>query len=167
MATLIDFPIVPPAKTAFDINYDALFPFGRTKDIIVDGAERTTLWPTVQAAAKRMDYTIRPSPRPEQGGYYRSDQLMLARVGIPGFRIQSGSEIYGKPAAYAAEVFTEYNTLHYHQPSDEFKEDWDFAGLEQAARFGMIIGLDAAETAAMPTWIKNDEFPTARSSSMK
>jgi Zn-dependent M28 family amino/carboxypeptidase len=160
-------PIVRPSNTALDINYDALFPFGRTKDIIVDGAERTTIWPIVQEAAKRMEYTTRPSPRPEQGGYYRSDQLMLARIGIPGFRIQSGSEIYGKSPAYAAEVFTEYNTLHYHQPSDEFKEDWDFAGLEFAAKFGMIIGLDTAEMIAMPAWMKNDEFPTTRMDAMK
>ena len=160
-------PIVPLSKTALDINYDALFPYGRTKDIIVEGADRTTLWPVVLQDAKRLEYTIKASPRPEQGGYYRSDQLMLAREGIPGFRIQSGSDIYGKSAAYAAEVFTEYNTMHYHQPSDEFHEDWGFSGLEYAAKFGMMIGLDTAEMTKMPAWTNDDEFPTVRSGATK
>jgi Zn-dependent M28 family amino/carboxypeptidase len=155
-------PIVPPGKTAVDLNYDALFPYGRTKDVIVDASERTTIWPLIESAAQRYDFTIKPNPRPEQGGYYRSDNFMLARVGIPAFRIQTGSEVYGKSAAFAQEAFAEYNTLHYHQPSDEYKEEWDFSGLEQAAKFGMQIGLDVANMEAMPTWVKGDEFLAAR-----
>ena len=155
-------PLVPLGKTAVDINYDALYPWGRTKDIVTLGADRTTVWPIVQEAAQRYQYEIQPDPRPEQGSYYRSDHFMLARVGVPSFSVKTGALILGKSPAYSAEMFAEYNTLHYHQPSDEYHEDWDFSGIEQAAKFGMLIGLNVANSEVMPTWNAGDEFLPAR-----
>ena len=158
-------PIFPAGKTAVDLNYDALFPYGRTRDVVVAGAERTMLWPLVQQAAERMELTIKPDPRPEQGSYYRSDHFSLARVGVPAFSIESGTEFVGKPADYGARLFEEYNSKHYHQPSDEYHEDWDFSGLEQMARFGMLIGTEAANQDRLPTWKAGDEFLAAREKS--
>ena len=155
-------PLVPLGKTALDINYDALYPWGRTKDIVTLGADRTTVWPIVQEAAQRYQYEIQPDPRPEQGSYYRSDHFMLARVGVPSFSVKTGALIFGKSPAYSAEMFAEYNTLHYHQPSDEYHEEWDFSGIEQAAKFGMLIGLNVANSEVMPTWNAGDEFLPAR-----
>jgi Zn-dependent M28 family amino/carboxypeptidase len=155
-------PLYPLGKTAIDINYDALYPWGRTKDIETAGAERTTAWPMVQEAAKRFQYEITPDARPEQGSYYRSDQFMLARGGVPAIEVKMGSQFYGKSAQFGAEKFQEYNTLHYHQPSDQFQEDWDFSGLQQAAGFGMLLGMNIANTEMMPTWNPGDEFLPAR-----
>lgn len=151
-------PLFPPEKTAININYDALFPSGRPHDVVVTAAERTTTFPTVQEAAQRYDLEITSDPRPEQGSYYRSDHFMLARIGIPAFRIGFGSKIYGKPENYADVEFTEYNTRHYHQPSDEFHENWDFTSLETAARLGFTIGLNISNQDAIPRWNPGDEF---------
>lgn len=151
-------PLYPALKTAVNINYDALFPSARSQGVIVTGAERTTIWPTLQETAKRHQLTLDPDPRPEQGSYYRSDNFMLARIGVPAFRIGLGNRIYGKPDDFAAAVFTEYNTKHYHQPSDEFREDWDFASLEHAARFGFTLGLNIANQEKLPVWNVGDEF---------
>jgi Zn-dependent M28 family amino/carboxypeptidase len=151
-------PLVPPEKTAVNINYDALFPSGRPRDLVVTAAERTTAFPIVQEAAQRYDLEIAPDPRPEQGSYYRSDHFMLARTGIPAFRIGFGSKVYGRPDNYADTEFAEYNTKRYHQPSDEFREDWDFTSLEIAARLGFTIGLNIANQDAMPRWNPGDEF---------
>ncbi|HUS06332.1 MAG TPA: M28 family peptidase [Bryobacteraceae bacterium] len=155
-------PLVPVGKTAVDLNYDALFPSGATKDIVVMGAERTTLWPTVQQAARRFSYQIQPDPHPEQGSFYRSDHFSLARVGVPAFSIKMGSEPRAGGSSGGDQVFQEYNTKHYHQPSDEFHDDWDFSGIERAARFGMLIGMDAANQDKLPTWVQGDEFLPAR-----
>lgn len=151
-------PLVPPAKTAVNLNYDALFPSARTRDIVMSAADRTTLWPLVQEAAKRYELEIAPDPRPEQGSYYRSDHFMMARVGVPAFRIGLGPHIYGKPDTFSDAEFAEYNSKRYHQPSDQFKEDWDFASLEHAARLGFTIGLNIANQEAMPRWNPGDEF---------
>ena len=158
-------PLFPPGKTALDLNYDAIHPYGRTRDVVVSGAERTTFWPQVQAAADRMKLTIKPDPRPEQGSYYRSDHFSLAKVGIPSFTIGGGSEFLGKPAGFADQLFREFNSKHYHQPSDEYHADWDFSGLEQLARFGMVMGTEAANQDALPTWHAGDEFLPARQKS--
>ena len=141
-------PLIPLAKTALDLNFDAFYPFGRTKDVSVTGAERTTVWPVVEEAAQRMELTITPDAQPEQGHYYRSDHFSFAHAGVPAFSIDLGTEYYGKPAGYGDKIFEEYNDKHYHQPSDEYHDDWDFSGMEEAAQFGFLIGMTVANRAA-------------------
>jgi Zn-dependent M28 family amino/carboxypeptidase len=151
-------PLVPAGKTAVNINFDALFPSARTRDIVLTGAERTSLWPLAQQTAKQFDLEIAPDPRPEQGSYYRSDHFMMARIGVPAFKIGLGTKIVGKSEEFANAEFAEFNAKRYHQPSDEFNENWDFASLEYAARYGFTIGLNAANLEAMPRWNAGDEF---------
>jgi Zn-dependent M28 family amino/carboxypeptidase len=158
-------PVVPAHQTAVDINFDAFFPFGRTRDVSLTGAERTTLWPLVQHDAKRLNLEIKADPEPGQGHYYRSDHFSLARVGIPAFSISAGTDYLGKPADFGKTTFEDYNAKHYHQPSDEYQESWDFASMEQMAELGFTLGLDVANTPGLPTWKPGDEFLTARQKS--
>jgi Zn-dependent M28 family amino/carboxypeptidase len=158
-------PMIPAGSTAADLNFDAFTPFGKTRDVSVTGAERTTVWPLVERDAKRMDLSIAADPEPGQGHYYRSDHFSLARVGIPSFSISAGHKYLGKPDSYGEAVFEEYNSKHYHQPSDEYHEDWNVAGMVQMAEFGLNLGLDIANTPRLPTWNAGDEFLTARQQS--
>lgn len=158
-------PEVPAGETAADINFDAFPPFGRTRDVEVTGAERTTLWPIVQQDARRENLEIKPDAQPGQGHYYRSDHFSLARVGIPSFSISAGTNYYGKTPEYGKQIFEQYNAEHYHQPSDEYHDDWDFANMEQMANFGLTLGIDFANTPHMPTWKAGDEFLSARQTS--
>ena len=159
-------PVIPPGQTAAAINFDALYPFGKTRDVSLTGAERTTLWPLVQSDAKRMGLVITPDAEPEQGHYYRSDHFSLARVGIPAFTVDEGTEYLGKPAGFGKQVFEDYNTKHYHQPSDEYHDDWDMSGIEQMARFGYVLGIDIANSPRLPTWNAGDEFLSTRQKSL-
>ena len=151
-------PVVAADKTALALNFDAFQPQGRTRDVEVSGAERTTLWPLVEEAARRMGFEIKPEAHPEQGHYYRSDHFSFARAGIPAFSISQGTEFLGKPADFGEKLFEEFNAKHYHQPSDEFHEEWDFSGLEQIARFATLIGIDAANAEELGRFKKGDEF---------
>ncbi len=155
-------PLAPPGKTAVALNVDAVFPFGRTTDVVMNGAERTTFWPQVQEVAARMNLTIRPDPRPEQGSFYRSDHFPFAKVGIPAFTVDEGDQYAGKPAGYGEKLFEEYNNRHYHQPSDEYRDDWDMAGMEQIGRLVFLLGQSAANLDKLPTWNAGDEFLAAR-----
>jgi Zn-dependent M28 family amino/carboxypeptidase len=112
-----------------------------------------------------MTLTIEPDPHPEQGHYYRSDHFSMAQAGIPAFSISGGTHYFGKPADFAEKQFEEYNSKHYHQPSDEYQEDWDFSGMEQMARFGFEIGLEVANLDKLPSWREGDEFLAARQAS--
>lgn len=153
-----DHPIFPPAKTAIALNYDALYPWGRAKDVVIDGAERTTVWPLAQSIAKRLNLTISPDSEPEQGHYFRSDHFSFAHVGIPAFSIDHATQFAGKPADFYKKSWEEFNEKHYHQPSDEFHTDWDFTALEQAAEFGMLLGIDIANQDKLPDWRPGDPF---------
>jgi len=155
-------PYFPPGKTALALNFDGYFPAGLTTDVSVAGAERTTLWSTVEEAARRANYRITPDPHPEQGSFYRSDHFPLAKIGVPALSIEQGENFAGRDPAYGRKLFEDYNARHYHQPSDEFREDWDFTGLENIARFGFLIGTSAANQERLPTWRPGDEFLPAR-----
>lgn len=159
-------PVIPVSKTALNLNFDSFFPFGRVKDVVVNGAERTSVYPIVQQVARRFNLSIKPDPRPEQGHYYRSDHFAFARVGVPAFSINMGDEYIGKDETAGAQLAFEYNAKNYHQPSDEYKESWDMGGPEQMARFGFTIGMYVANNPAMPTWRAGDEFLPARLKSL-
>ena len=155
-------PAIPAGQTALAINYDSLPPYGRTRDVGVHGSERITAFPLVEEAARRFHLTLSPDPRPFAGTYYRSDHFSFARVGIPAFSVDSGQDLLGQPAGTGKKLAEEYNEARYHQPSDEYRDDWDFSGMELYARFGFLINLNAANLPKLPTWKPGDEFLAAR-----
>src|SRR5579863_73726 len=157
-----DHPPIPPGQLALAINYDGFQPWGRTRDVVLNGSDRTTAFPAVEEAARRFDLTIAPDPRPEAGLYYRADHFSFARVGIPSFSIEEGRNLLGRPPGTAEKLFADYNDHRYHQPSDQYSDDWDFSGMEQFARFGMLIGINVANMPKLPTWRAGDEFLAAR-----
>ncbi len=151
-------PIVPLAKSAIDLNYDALAPQGRAKDVVLTGAERTTVWPLAQQLAKRVGLDISPDAQPEAGHYFRSDHFSFAHVGVPAFSIGRATEFAGKPPGFGERAYQEYNSKHYHQPSDEFQADWDFTALQQAAEYGFLLGKDIANQDKLPDWVAGGQF---------
>ena len=151
-------PLIPAAKTAIDLNFDAVAPWGRAKQIVISGAERTSVLPQAENVAKRMKLAIQPDAQPQQGHYFRSDHFSFARAGIPAFSIGVGTEFDGKPAGYGQRMWEEYNRLHYHHPSDEYHEDWDFTSVAQAAEFGFILGNEIANQDKLPDWRPGDQF---------
>ena len=159
-------PLIPLGKTQLNINFDAIPPYGRPSDLVITGAERTTAWPLVQEVARRFNFTLSPDPRPEQGIFYRSDHFSFARVGVPAFSVNLGTNYQGVNAKRANAQREEYSAKHYHQPSDEFREDWDWSGVEDVARVGLTLGINAANTPTLFTWRPNDEFLPARQASL-
>lgn len=160
-------PVVPVGKTAANLNYDALYPYGVTSDLSVPGHERTTLKGTVEALAAEYGMALTPDAHPEQGYYYRSDQFSLAKHGVPAFSIKSGSIYVDRPADWGEERVRQYRSLRYHQPADEFQEDWDFGGIAILARFGFDLGRRVANQPDLPTWFAGDEFLAAREESWR
>jgi Zn-dependent M28 family amino/carboxypeptidase len=155
-------PPVPAAKISVDLNFDALAPIGIPEEVEVGGAERTTFYPVVESTAKSFGLAIRPDPRPEAGHYYRSDHFSLAHVGIPSFSIGQGLKFKGHDAAWGETQAKDYVDHHYHQPSDEFQSDWNFAGLAEMTRFGFVLGRTAAASPELQGWQPGDEFAAAR-----
>jgi Zn-dependent M28 family amino/carboxypeptidase len=158
-------PPVPAANIALDLNYDMLLPIGVPRSVSMGGAERIDFWPTVQAVAKQFDLALLPDPTPGAGHYYRSDHFSFARVGVPAFSIDPGTLFEGHDEAWGESQFADYVAHHYHQPSDEYRADWDFRGHAKLARFGFVLGWLASEQAKPVAWQPGDEFEAARKKS--
>lgn len=155
-------PVVEVGRTAINLNYDGLYPFGATKDFSLPGHERTSVRDTVEALAAEFGVSLTPDANPEQGYYYRSDQFSLAKRGVPAFSLRTGSHYVGRPEGWGKERVEEYRTGHYHQPSDEYRRDWDFQGISELAQFGFELGCLVADQRDLPNWNESDEFRRAR-----
>jgi len=150
-----------PVDPILDLNFDALPPLGIPEEVEVTGAERTTFYPVVEATAKKFGLAIRPDPVPEAGHYYRSDHFSLAHVGVPAFSISEGRKFAGHDAAWGEEQAKDYVKNRYHQPTDVYRDDWNFKGLAKMAAFGYELGLAAATQSEPINWLPGDEFEKA------
>lgn len=155
-------PVVPLAKTAANVNLDSMNVLGLTRDFIPLGAERSNLKAVVEAVARERGLRVSPDARPEQGSFYRSDHFPFAKVGVPSISLKEGNDYVGRTKEWSQEQFRAYNTAHYHQPSDELKDSWDFRGMIQEAEIALAIGRRIADAAQMPQFNAGDEFAKAR-----
>ena len=155
-------PPVPAKEITLDLNYDMLLPIGVPRSVNLGGAERIDFWPTVERVAKDFDLQLLPDPNPMAGHYYRSDHFSLARVGIPAFSVDQGDLFEGHDEAWGHAQADDYTAHHYHQPSDEYRADWDFRGNAKLARFGFVLGWLASEQPRQVEWKPGDEFEAAR-----
>ncbi len=151
-------PIYPLEKTAANINIDGGNFYGKTKDYGALGAERSNLQKFVNKALQKRGMSFSPDTHPEQGYFFRSDHFPFAKKGVPALSIRSGGNYIGKPAGWSKKFFTDYNRNHYHQPSDEFRDDWVFDGMVQMLDVTMDIALRVSNTKKLPRYNKKDEF---------
>lgn len=155
-------PSIPAKQTLINLNYDGVSMLGETTDVVMTGADRTSVFPMVQEITQAMNLKIVPEEHPEAGYYYRSDHFSMARVGVPAFSLDLGNSIVGKPADYGEKMYKEYNEKHYHQPSDQVDPNWDYTGAKELARLGVYIGWNVAEMQGTTGWRPGDEFEKAR-----
>jgi hypothetical protein len=142
-----------------------ILPLGVPETVVVTGADRTTVWPTVQAAAKRSGLAIEVDQRAHLGLFYRSDHFEMARAGVPAFSVTAGMKIKGKPEGFAKKAIQAFNDKDYHSPQDEMKPGWDFSGFPVLAKFTLDVAREAANAERLPTWNPGDEFRPAREKS--
>jgi Zn-dependent M28 family amino/carboxypeptidase len=158
-------PPVAAGQITLDLNYDMLLPIGVPRSVSLGGAERIDFWPTVQTVGRAFDLELLPDPTPMAGHYYRSDHFSFARVGVPAFSVDQGDLFEGHDEAWGRAQSEDYEEHHYHQPSDEYRADWDFRGNAKLARFGFVLGWLASEQAKPIEWLPGDEFEAARKGS--
>lgn len=162
---LAEHPPLPLARIVANVNLDAGNLFGATEDIVGIGAERSTLRDVFREAAAEEGLAVSPDPQPGQGFFFRSDQLALARGGVPGVFLNTGRRFVGQPPSYADSVFAAFNRERYHQPSDVMHDGMRFAGLVQQTRVAFRLGLRLADSDLRPTWNPTEPFAEARRAS--
>jgi Zn-dependent M28 family amino/carboxypeptidase len=155
-------PLYSPGKTVANLNVDAWQPVGRQKNFTIRGTAKLDLVGDVVAAGKAQGRYYTPDPHPETGGFYRSDHFSFAKVGVPAVSFSQGLDLVNGGTARGEQLSDEYNRLHYHQPSDEWRADWDWSGVAENAALLHDVGLRLANSREWPNWSGDSEFRAAR-----
>ncbi|HZX93360.1 MAG TPA: M28 family peptidase [Myxococcales bacterium] len=155
-------PPIPANRIAADINLDSVNRWGKTTDLGVLGLGKSTTDEVVRKVAGEQGRTVHGDPHPDRGAFYRSDMFSMARVGVPPVAVKGGPDYAGKPKGWGDEQMLDYERKHYHQPSDEYRGDWDLSGDVQDAQLQLVVGLRIANAPQLPSWTPGDEFEAAR-----
>jgi Zn-dependent M28 family amino/carboxypeptidase len=142
-------PLVPLEQTVFALNVDT-GGYSDTSAVTVVGLERTTAAPLIREGAARAGLGLTPQPDPRMQLFRRSDNINLARRGIPAPTFSPGFLSFSDPGV----------ADYYHQVTDEVG-DLDFAYL---ARFADAYAQTArliADAPERPRWADGDEFEAA------
>jgi len=160
-------PIYPLAKTAANINMDVLNQWGPTTDLTVIGLGNSELDDYASAAAAEQKRTLKPDAEPEKGFYYRSDHFNFAKVGVPAFDPEGGTDYVGKPSGFGMAMRDSFTTNDYHKPSDQIKPGWNMSGAVQDLDLFLTMGYRIANASKLPEWRAGNEFRAAREKSLK
>ncbi|HEX9050156.1 MAG TPA: M20/M25/M40 family metallo-hydrolase, partial [Anaeromyxobacter sp.] len=160
-------PPVPAGKLAACVNMDALNIFGRTRDVTMIGLGKSTLDDLLVPLARWQGRVVKGDPFPEKGSFYRSDHFPLAQIGVPAAYVDGGTDYVGRPPGWGKEVNEAWTEKHYHQPSDEYRDDWDFSGMVKDVQLIFLLAAKVADAPQMPRWHAGDEFEAARARALR
>ncbi len=151
-------PLFPLRETAGVINMDTLHIGGPTRDVMIFGYGNSELEDYVREAALLQGRETHPDPNPDQGLYYRSDQLSFARAGVPALFAAAGIDDAARGPAWGQAQLDDYRQHRYHQPGDTYSPEWDVRGTLDDLRLFYDVGLRLARTRRFPRWYPNSEF---------
>jgi Zn-dependent M28 family amino/carboxypeptidase len=155
-------PPFPLKDMAAILNLDVMNLYGKTRDFSALGLEQSSLGKVVQQAAAAEGLKISTNEEALiQGFFFRSDHFSLAKAGVPGTSLESGSDYVGKPAGWGKEQKEEYVAKRYHQPQDNMQPWFDYTGAVQQLRVTVRTAVTVGDAAAQPTWASTSEFKEA------
>ncbi len=153
---------IPVEKIVANLNVDGGNLLGRSRDLRVLGDTKSSLGPSLRSFVRPRGMTITADEHPERGYFYRSDHFSFAKAGIPSVSIAAGSDYVGRPKAWGAQQQEDYTAKRYHQPSDEYRSDFDLSGAVQLSEIVLGFGRWLANVTTVPTWNADAEFRSAR-----
>ena len=155
-------PLYSTARTAGVINTDALGVAGEARNFSISGSAKLDLLDDLIAVAAKRGRQFSPDPRPEAGGFFRSDHFPFAKRGVPAISFGSGNDLVNGGVTRGRALAEAYTKDRYHQPADEWQPDWDLSGM--AADLSMLfeLGSNLANSTAWPNWSADSEFRSER-----
>ena len=154
-------PVVPLEDTAIVINMDSFNVFGPTDDFVATPIEATTAGLTFNEIGQSMGMELAPNPRPGRGSEFRSDHFPFNARGVVALSVDNGLQFRGKPEGWGQEYMDEYTARHYHQPSDEIGDDWDYSGATQLMLLCYRLGRNWTDGAEAPTLREDNPYVPA------
>jgi len=128
----------------------------------VIGMGKSELETYLQSAAARQGRTLTQEDRPEAGYYYRSDHFSFAKLGIPALYAKGGDQPVDEATAAYRKRANVIVTGCYHQVCDQFRESWDFGGIEEDTQLLFDVGVAVSNAETWPQWNASSEFQRSK-----
>ncbi len=155
-------PLIPLKNIVGGINLDALQPSGLAKNVLVIGQGASELEDTLKAVLDEKGRVILPDQSPENGYFYRSDHISLAKKGVPMMYIDSGNDLVEGGVAAGDAIGKKYTDEAYHKPADEYAPDWNLAGMEADVNVDYEVINRLSNSDVWPNWREGNEFKALR-----
>ena len=139
-----------------DVNLDMVLTLVPLSHVIGFGAEHSSLGPILQTAARLTGISLIPDPTPAEVIFVRSDQFSFVKQGVPSIFPTSGGD--GTP--HSLELSNAWRTEHYHAPSDDMAQPFDWPSAARFTRMAFYTAWLAADGRAAPRWNDGDFFGT-------
>lgn len=137
-----------------NVNLDMVMMIRPVRAVIAFGAEHSSLGPVVEWAARLQGLQVVPDPMPREVIFIRSDQFSFVQQGVPGiFPVSAGDGTLESMA-----TSRDWNRDHYHAPSDDMSQPFDWPSGERFTRMATLAVWRAANDAARPRWNDGDFF---------
>jgi hypothetical protein len=149
-------PSVPGPLVA-NLNMDMILALYPSRDLVVLGAEHSSLGPVVTRIARRMGYELRPDPLPEEVRFVRSDQYSFVKRGVPALNVNQGPRS-SDPARNGPALTAAWLKEIYHTPKDDLGQRIDYDTLARLARLNWLVGREVADAPLRPRWNAGDFF---------
>ena len=116
-------PVFPMEKTSACLNFESIGPAELTRDVVILGGGESDLDQYYVAAAAAQGRYIFFDDDNSDGWFFRSDHYNFVKKGVRAVVVENGLHPVdpSRPNKYPMELW-------YHQPCDEYREDWDLSG---------------------------------------
>lgn len=152
-----EFPTVPRKSLVADLNMDGASVFYTFDEVVALGGPSSSLNDVVERDASLLGLRLIPDPQPEQLGFVRNDEYSFVRRGVPA--VSLGEGFHAKdPKVDGKKLADDYVRLHYHAPSDDMSQHFDFDASVQFMQINFLVGYDVARAPERPSWNRNDFF---------
>ena len=159
------YPSIKLSNIVAGFNFDAIYPTGQVRDVIVVGHGASELEDLLSLTIKKYDKYIKPDPFPEKGYFYRSDHISLAKKGVPVLYADGGLDKLEGGTQAGELIAQNYTKNDYHQPSDEYDSKWDLSGFVEHLEITKEMILSLSNSSEWPNWYEGNEFKSIRDKS--
>ncbi|MCJ2188578.1 M28 family metallopeptidase [Novosphingobium sp. 2638] len=154
--------IYPLDHTVGGVNMDALLPSPRARSYAMTGGDKSDLTSVFRDTLADEGLSEVPEDHSERGYYYRSDHFSFAKRGVPMFDVSRSTDLFEGGKAAGDKISEDYTAHHYHAPSDEYSDSWNWDGIVEDVDLYYALGRTLADSDFWPNWHEGDEFRAIR-----
>ena len=147
-------PTVPRDSIVADLNFDMPLPLWPLRNVIVLGADESSLGRQAEAVGAARGLPLVPDPLPDRNAFIRSDQYSFIRAGIPSIAFKFGFA-RGTPEE---RIEHDWRAVRYHSPSDDSAQSVEKEEAVKLNDFVADLALRVADADEAPIWNATSRF---------